>query len=136
VSLDPTAQRAAKSFEVEWAARVGGKVTPGSGNQWHSKQDVGSVSFLWSLKFTTKKSFSITQDVLDDVAKDTWSPGGKSLIPAIGIRIGSPEYDVVVMRYSDFESLARGELIIVGEEANDHAKEAWARTPELLRGSD
>jgi hypothetical protein len=133
MSLHPDIQAAAHSFEIEWSGRVGGKVTPASGATWHAKQDVQDRTFLWSLKLTTKNSFRLTKEVLDDLFDDTWTPGGRPSVPALGIRIGTPEYDVVVLRYSDFASLARGELIIVGEEHDRAVKEAFARMPQLLR---
>jgi len=51
------------------AKREKGKVTPGSGNQWHSKGDVKSDARLIQVKSTVKKSYAITLKSLDEIER-------------------------------------------------------------------
>lgn len=62
--LDPAReakQRLAKSRRQEsrTAAEAGGRVVPGSGNQWHSKSDVKSKKLLIENKRTDKAAYTL-----------------------------------------------------------------------------
>lgn len=48
-----------RRMEGQLAKRVGGKTTPGSGNQFHSKGDVVGTMFLFEHKLTLKKSYTL-----------------------------------------------------------------------------
>jgi hypothetical protein len=50
---------ASKHQEEATAERLGGKRTPGSGNQWHSKNDVKSKEWLVENKTTEKERYSL-----------------------------------------------------------------------------
>jgi hypothetical protein len=94
-----------KVFETYWAKNVMGKPVRGSGNKWYARMDVKDTIFLWSAKATEKRSFTINQRMVDEVCSVTTNPGGERRIPALAIRLGSQEYDLVVLRANDFIGL-------------------------------
>jgi hypothetical protein len=53
-----------RSQERRVAEDVGGRVTPGSGNQWHSKNDVIAPGWSIECKTTEKESFRLTAEAL------------------------------------------------------------------------
>lgn len=128
-----TPQELGRQFETFWAKVFGGKTTPASGAKWYSKLDVKSgAGILWSLKLTSFKSFPLTQAVLDEAFDAVDAPGGEGAIPAMGIRIGSEDYDVVVLRRDDFLRLMQEEITFV-EPTKADIKRARSRVPILLR---
>lgn len=52
-------QRASRTQEKKWAAKVGGRVNAGSGNGWRHKNDVREEFFSHELKYTSKGQFSL-----------------------------------------------------------------------------
>lgn len=55
--------------ESRRAEEVGGRTSAGSGSSYRSPGDVKSDSHLEELKYTDKKSFSMTVDVLKDIQR-------------------------------------------------------------------
>lgn len=53
--------RQSRSQENDIAKAIGGRRTPGSGNQWHSKADVKSEHWLVEAKTTTQGSYSLKE---------------------------------------------------------------------------
>jgi hypothetical protein len=100
------------AFEQDFARRLGAKLQPGSGNQWHAKLDVKGRSFLWSLKSTVKGSFRLTTDMLAETIHAVDGPGGKggNTLPGMAIRIA--DEDFVVLRASDFIQIVQDEVKI------------------------
>lgn len=100
-------------FERSFAAKIGGKVVLGSGNQWFAKLDVGSKSFLWSLKATAKESFSLTRGMLHETIRAVYGPGGKGgdIIPGMAVCVQDEEY--VVLKLDDFLNLVREDIKLV-----------------------
>jgi hypothetical protein len=122
-----------REFEEAWSKRVGGKLVPGSGNKWWAKMDVGDAEFLWSCKATTNNGFRITQELVDEVVEAVFAPGGRgSSTPALALRVGTPAYDLVVLRADDFERIVQQEVKYV-RQSNEDSKRQRAAVPELLR---
>lgn len=59
--LKPDNHKKSRLQENRAASDYGGKVTPGSGNQWHSKADVRTPDWLIECKTTTHQSYSLTR---------------------------------------------------------------------------
>ncbi len=99
-------------FERDFAKRLGGTLQPGSGNQWFAKLDVKGKSFLWSLKQTSKESFSITRNVLHEAVRAVIGPGGRGdgTYPGLAVRIVDEDY--IIMRASDFYDLVSSDVHI------------------------
>lgn len=127
-----TPQQLGREFEKFWAKKFGGKTTPASGAKWYSKLDVRSGRILWSLKFTSFKSFPVTQALLDEAFDASEGMGGEGTVPALGLRIGSSDYDVVVIRRDDFIELMKSEPTIEPTKVDE--RRARSRVPLLLRG--
>ncbi|MFH9606829.1 hypothetical protein [Streptomyces sp. NPDC017448] len=68
-------QRKARQQEKEWAAKVGGKVNPGSGNGWRLKNDVRTPKFSDELKYTAAASFSLKLKDLLTAEKNALADG-------------------------------------------------------------
>lgn len=100
-------------FEKRFAKRIGGTIVPGSGNQWFAKLDVGSKSFLWSLKATAKESFRLTRGMLHETLRAIVGPGGKGgdTIPGMAVSIQGEEY--VVLQLDDFLTIVREDVKLV-----------------------
>lgn len=107
--VDPSKRRAPRQ-ERELAAALGGRGIPGSG----SRVEKGDVRVRGVLrveaKCTRKKSFSITEDMLDKIenAATLCSPAE---IPAVHVEMltpdGKPIRSVYVLRQDDFEDIMR-----------------------------
>lgn len=128
-----TPQESGREWERIWAEKIGGKVVPGSGNQWYAKLDVRGQSITWSNKWTGNKSFSITDQMLKEIRQATLAAGGNGSIGAMAVRIESVG-DVVVMPADDFLELMKSKPIIQAEKADN--RRATARVPQLLREID
>lgn len=124
-------------FEGEFSKDVGGRLQINSGAVWYSKLDVSDNKFLWSCKRTNNKSFSLKQADIKEVVDAVEGPGGEGIetIPAIAIRIGSPEYDMVALRKEDFLRLMTQEVKYI-EPSKHEAKRQRSQIPKLMRGED
>ncbi|MBD0734093.1 hypothetical protein [Streptomyces sp. CBMA29] len=61
------------------AADLGGRVTPGSGNQWHTKNDVIAPGWSVECKTTGAKSFSLKADDLRTAERNALIDGREVL---------------------------------------------------------
>lgn len=52
------------------AERFGGRVTPGSGNQWHTKNDVRTPKTSFEMKYTGKSQYILKASELEEGAKN------------------------------------------------------------------
>lgn len=132
-----TPQEEGRRFEEEIAKEFGLKVVPGSGNQWYAKLDVYGKGARWSMKYTAAQSYRLTQEDLTEAYVATQGISGDGSVPLMMLRIGEPEFDVVVMRKPDFVSFQAGELQLIGTDtpkAGDQRR-ARARVPVLLRNN-
>lgn len=130
-----TPQKKGREFEVEHAKALEGELIPGSGNQWHRKMDVRDGVILWSCKSTDAASFRLKRDDIDEVVGAVEGPGGvDNAIPGLAIRIGNPDYDVVVLRKDDFLKLIEEDIRYLPQDKSQVKRET-SKVPELLRES-
>lgn len=133
MAINKKALAAGRSFEEEFAAQIGAKLQPGSGNQWFAKLDVDASNVLWSLKWTEKRTFAITPDLILEADRATSGPAGTGQLPAIAARIGGVG-DIAVMRMEHFFDVATGKVSVkVGDQKAERAR-AQADLPLLERG--
>jgi hypothetical protein len=121
-----------REFERDFATALGARLTPGSGNKWFAQMDVDSGQILWSLKATQLKAFPLSRALIDEVVAATEGPGGTGSVPGMAIRIGSPEYDLVVLRKDDFIRLFEEHAKLMME-SKASARRERANIPILLR---
>lgn len=126
-----TPQDIGKKFEDWFAKKLGGKVTPGSGNKWFAKLDVGTSSFLWSLKATSKNSYRLTIETIKEAVFATEGPGGTGQVPGLALLIGEEE-PLVVLRLSDFMHIVEEDVRIVAASKKRTRREI-ASVPRILR---
>lgn len=122
------------AFEREISKRLGLHLVPGSGNQWHSKLDLKGRFARWSLKFTEKASYKLSQSDWDEAVAATQSLQGDGRIPLMLIRLAKPKYDLVVIHLEDFLAM-QDEGVEFVESAPGASKEraAAAKIPGLFR---
>jgi len=100
-SSTPRANRSKKQ-EKQIASDVGGKTTPGSGNQWHSKGDVKSDAFLIEAKRSDNRE-TITVKV-SDLAKIRIEALMEGKSPVLQIELGNGDKYAIVP-WTDFLSI-------------------------------
>ncbi len=121
-------------YEEEMAEELGLKRIVGSGSTWHSKLDLKGVLARWSLKFTSKKSFVVSQDLIDEAVYACEGPGGDGRTPIWLIRLANKKYDLVIMRKNDFLAMQTEDLIYTGkQDKKSQVKRKLASTPQLFR---
>ena len=78
------------------AKELGGKVQPGSGNQFFAKGDIKLENYLIEHKYTDNKSYSITLSTFKKIEKEA-----QALLknPAMIIEIRDTKF--VLLRYND-----------------------------------
>lgn len=116
-----------QEWETEFAEKMGGKVQPRSGGLWHAKMDVADKKFLWSLKDTEGKSFSVKNTDLEEVSHHASNAGA---IPGMAIRVGDTEY--ALLKMDDLISLIEEDVAIIGKEKTKIKREV-VKKPPLLR---
>jgi hypothetical protein len=134
--VNPTPQQKGRQWEDEWTGQTEGSQQINSGAVWFSKMDVSDRAFLWSCKYTDKKSFSIKASDIDEVVYAVEGPGGVGIdtMPGMAIRIADA-CDLVVLRKEDFLRLIQTEVKYV-EPSKQDAKRAKSKIPQLLRGDE
>lgn len=65
--------RQGRRAEVRTAKTVGGRLQPGSGNQWFAKGDLKTATHLIQVKATTAKSFILKLEDLDQIEQQAAS---------------------------------------------------------------
>ncbi len=118
------------------AEEFGLSLVPGSGNQPWWKLDLSGVKSRWSLKFTGSSSFRLTQDDITEAVEATQGISGDGSIPLWLLRIGSADFDMVVMRKQDFMLMQEGDLQLIGSDApprKSDERRARSRVPVLMR---
>lgn len=98
-----------EEWEAELARKIGGRKTPASGSQWHSKLDVRGKKTIWSAKATAAASFRVDADMLREMRTSIGRPGGLGIdtTPILAVRLGGGE-EVVVLELDDFLGLLAG----------------------------
>lgn len=84
-------------WEEEVAYDTGGKLTPGSGNQWHTKSDVRTSTQRISCKETKADRFSVTRSDLREI-QNIAAQDNKTAVMAINMN----GIKFVVIPYHDF----------------------------------
>jgi hypothetical protein len=130
-----TPQKAGGRFEKLWASVLGVKPQKGSGNSWFAKLDVADGSITWSLKFTTKPSFTITKELLREAEQAIYTNGSNSL-PGLAIAFDDGDEVVVVLKASDFVRILSTGAAKYIVPSKGEAKRQRSQIPALLRDND
>jgi hypothetical protein len=130
--VDRAALKEGRSFEEQFAKRMGAELVPNSGAGWFAKLDVGARKFIWSLKWTGKRTFTMTPELMKEAQHAVVGPGGLGADYTGGVvtSIGGEEY--VTIRVDDFVDLVRDEVKLVPTSKVDERR-ARARGPLLPR---
>lgn len=88
--------------EKRAAADYGGRIRPGSGNQWHSKGDVSSEDYLIECKTTTKASYSLRTDIMGKIMDEALL---ESKVPLLEIEFSENGLTCIIMDKHDFLEL-------------------------------
>lgn len=94
--------RESARHEKRLAEAVGGSRTAASGAFWSRKGDVRSTDLLIEHKWTGKKSFTLTSQVLEKIMTEAILDGRT---PVLGIHLNGQNY--VVLHEEDFLDLRR-----------------------------
>jgi hypothetical protein len=127
-----TPQEEGREFEGEFADKFGGSEVPGSGNGRFFKLDVRDSKFLWSLKWTSKKSFSFKSEDFKEVNDEVYGPGGlgHEYVPGLATALEGEVYATIKM--DDLVKLLEQEAkVFVPDKAR--VKRQRAKTPGLMR---
>lgn len=135
---DRDAIEAGGEWEVAFAARIGGKPQPGSGNQFFARLDVAGRSLLASLKRTRirngqpARSFSLTKGMIEEMRDAVLGPGGVGADTLMFMAIDIDGYEVAVLELQDLLSLITEPRKLIVESKNE-AKRARAKVPYHMR---
>ena len=128
-------QKSGRRFEGFFAKLFGTEPRRGSGNQWVAPLDVADGKILWSLKWTTHESMSISKALLHE-ADEAVHRDGNNAIPGIAMSIDSGAEVVVAMRWSDFARLLAQDHARYIVPSKGEQKRARSRVPAILRDAD
>ena len=122
-----TPQEKGRLFERIWGKLLGTKPQPGSGNQWYAKLDVTDTKFLWSLKYTEKKTFSLSPKLMQEAEEAVTG----NEIPGIAVSVDGHKF--VIFNAEDFLRFCEsGDYkYIIPSKAEQ--KRAQAKIPTLFR---
>lgn len=104
MSISP-GQRASRRQELNLAASHGGRVMPGSGNQWFAKGDVSTEHELIEAKITAFSSFSLKLKELRKISGEALMEGKRAVF--FITFASSTHADYVVLEDSDYQELRR-----------------------------
>ena len=127
-----TAQEEGREFEGSFSGKYGGDKVPGSGNGKFFKLDVRDSKFLWSLKWTGKKSFSFKKSDLKEVEDEVYGPGGlgHEYVPGLATELEGEIYATIKM--DDLVKLLEQDVKIFQPDKAT-VKRQRANTPSLMR---
>jgi hypothetical protein len=120
-------------FEKFFSQLTGSELVKGSGNKWYALLDADGIGqILWSLKWTSKKSFDLTDSLIDEMVEAVDGPGGRggNTIPALGV--GLQGEVLAVFRVQDLMRVLSEERALFRPSKGD-VKKSLAQVPELLR---
>ena len=125
-------QQEGRNFEDRFTKKFQSDKVPGSGNGIYFKMDAKNSKFLWSLKHTSKKSFSFKKEDFDEVKAEVYGPGGIGIdyIPAMAIEIEGEVYSLLLM--NDLVKLIEQDIKVYTPNKAKQKREK-AKTPRLLR---
>ena len=130
-------QKEGRRFEAFWAAFLGKEPTRGSGNQWHSKLDVGSAQILMNLKHSRDGILRFSKYRMKDLFKETQDAitgqggvGGET----IGAVVTSEDGEIyITFKGHDFLRMAQSGDIQYIVATKGEQKRMRSRIPALLR---
>jgi len=93
-------QKESLKHEKRLAKLIGGQRSAGSGAFWSRKGDVRNATYLIEHKYTSKKSVTISHEVLKKITKEAILD---SRIPVLGLSLGGENF--VVLLEEDFLAL-------------------------------
>lgn len=127
-----TPQEEGINFEKRFSKKYQSDRVPGSGNGTFYKMDSKNSKFLWSLKHTSKKSFSFKSEDLKEVQKEVYGPGGIGLdyVPAMAVELQGEVYCLLLM--DDLVKLLEQNIKVYNTDKAREKRER-AKTPRLLR---
>ena len=128
MSPDQDRAQRGRDFEAEIAAR-GGRLVPGSGNQWQSRGDVVLGPLLLSAKAEAKRTWGRTRAQLRDAQEMALGTG---LLPALAVLDDDGE-QLVVVRVDDLVAALASEQRIVDESTKHQRRRDSADVPAVLR---
>lgn len=134
-TMNRKAIEAGFEFERDWERLTLARRLPGSGNQWHSPMDHHQAgTIVWSLKCTTGRSISVSDELLDEVIDAARGMGGRGagVLAGLALRIGGPEYDCVVLPREDFFTITREKPALV-RASKAEARREGANIPIIFR---
>lgn len=130
-----TPQDEGRLFEVEIAQEFGLRNSFASGSFWFDPLDINGKGTRWSCKFTRKKSFPLSQALVDEAVSDTSGPGADGSIPIWAIRLAEEKYDLIILQKADFKLLLEQTFNLVEPSKSDVRKKK-SRIPILMREED
>jgi hypothetical protein len=127
-----TPQQEGINFEKRFSKKYQSERVPGSGNGVFYKMDSKNSKFLWSLKHTSKKSYTFKSDDLKEVQKEVYGPGGIGLdyVPAMAIELEGEVYCLLLI--DDMVKLLEQNIKVYNTDKAREKRER-AKTPRLLR---
>lgn len=127
-----TPQEEGIAFEKRFAKKFGGEEVPRSGAGIYHKLDVRDNKFLWSLKWTGNKSFSITSKIWKEVHDEVYGPGGLGLdfMPGLAIELEGETY--AFLKMDDLVDLLESDVKVFSPTKKSELR-AKAAVPRLLR---
>lgn len=127
-----TPQQEGIAFEKRFSKKYESDRVPGSGNGVFYKMDSKNSKFLWSLKYTSKKSYSFKKEDFEEVKNEVYGPGGIGLeyVPAMAIELEGEAYCLLLM--DDLVKLLEENIKVYNTNKAKEKRER-AKTPRLLR---
>lgn len=128
-----TPQELGYQWDAEVARLIGGERHPGSGNRVYRKLDASVGTLIFSGKHTVHRSFSVTDDDLDEAVRAVSGPEGlkPGVVPILAVKLGTGRKVAVLDLETLVEWLQAPPQII--EPSKQDALRATARTPPFLR---
>lgn len=118
-------------FEERVAEVLGGRIQPGSGNQFHAQGDVRAGGLLLSCKSQQKFSWTEMIRYLNEAQKCAMGTGD---IPALALDDVDSGQQIVILNLEDLGSALGGTVNLpVFTGSKGEAKRKLAKTPVLLR---
>jgi len=130
-----TPQQEGIEFEKRFAKKYNSNQQPRSGAGTYYKLDVRDTKFLWSLKWTGNKSYSLKTDDLKEVENEVYGPGGIGLefVPGMAVELQNEVY--AVLKMDDLVKLLEQDIkVFKTDKASE--KRARAATPRLFRSDE
>lgn len=130
MGIDKAALKRGRKYESGFAKRTGGRETPGSGNQHHSKGDVETPGILWQNKSETKRTWGRTLAQLQEAILDAHGTGCAPVLAIDDIDSGQ---ELAVLRMSDLIAILQAPADFAVKPSKGEVRRARASTPSMLR---